>query len=87
MPFLPPCPPHPPYLPTYLSIHYPQVLPGEARAAHVLPVLLAAAGDRSWRVRWSAASKYEGVCQAFLVPAEGGGGGEGQQGAFLGMVV
>lgn len=43
-----------------------KVLPDEARAAHVLPVMLAAAGDRSWRVRWSAASKYEAVCQALV---------------------
>lgn len=47
------------------------MLPPEARAAHVLPVTLAAAGDRSWRVRWSAASKYEHVCQAFCGGPEG----------------
>lgn len=65
------------------------MLPDDARVAHVLPVTLAAAGDRSWRVRWSAASKYEAVCQAFVAAAKkegeegagaGGGAGEGGEG-------
>lgn len=55
------------------------MLPDEARAAHVLPVTLAAAADRSWRVRWSAASKYEAVCRVFV--ARGGAAeGEDQEG-------
>lgn len=37
----------------------------EARVEHALPLTLAAAADRAWRVRWSVASKFEHVCQAF----------------------
>lgn len=55
------------------------MLPEEARAAHILPVTLAAAADRSWRVRWSAASKYEAVCRALVSRGGGGGAGEGQE--------
>lgn len=42
-----------------------QALPAEARLQEVLPITLAAAADRAWRVRWSVASKFEDVCQAF----------------------
>ncbi|KAJ1445460.1 armadillo-type protein [Pelagophyceae sp. CCMP2097] len=38
------------------------------RSTVVLPVALAAAGDRSWRVRWSVANQFDALCRALVSP-------------------
>ena len=44
-----------------------------ARRDVVLPALLATAADRSWRVRWSVAARFEDACRA--IAADDGGDG------------
>jgi hypothetical protein len=43
------------------AVAFATIIPPQAQ---VLPVVLATAADRSWRVRWSVASKFDHLCQA-----------------------